>query len=304
MGQPAAQWIGVDWGTTNLRAYLVDQSGSLIAELESDKGMGNLKSGEFEGALIELIGPWLAEDETVKVFACGMVGARQGWTEAKYCPVPCSPLQGPEFTRVATADPRIEVFILPGLSQASPADVMRGEETQVAGFLASEPDFSGVVCLPGTHTKWVDVNAGVIGEFHTFITGELFSLLAQHSILRHSLSEDGEDFSAFKTAAREAARHPEKMVLELFGLRAASLLGDSNPDIARSKLSGMIIGHEIGVARKFWAGKTIAIIGASKLVSLYQAALSVEGAKSQTVDTKFATLAGLAIAARSIGAAA
>lgn len=304
MTSTQAHWIGVDWGTSNLRAYLVDKAGSTIIELESDKGMHTLKPDEFEGALIDLISPWLRDGIKMPVFACGMVGARQGWMEAKYRPVPCSLLQGSEATRVETSDPRIEVFILPGLSQSSPADVMRGEETQVAGFIASEPDFSGIVCLPGTHTKWVELENGEIRTFHTFMTGELFSLLSQQSILRHSVSGEGEDPPAFLQAALKAAAYPQQVAVELFGLRAQSLLEDPEPQVARARLSGMIIGHEIGVARAFWSGKQIALIGASKLTSLYAMVLENMGAEIRVIDTRAATLSGLAIAARQVGAAA
>ena len=299
-----AQWIGIDWGTTNLRAFLIDRSGSLAAELESDQGMGRLKPEEFEAALVSLIEPWLRAGETIPVIACGMVGARQGWIEAKYRSVPCRLLQEPQLTRADTSDPRIEVFILPGLSQETPADVMRGEETQVAGFLASEPDYCGVVCLPGTHTKWVSVDQGIVGAFQTFMTGELFTLLAQHSILRHSISDGGEDPAAFMLAARKAVQNPESIALTLFGLRATSLLNEPEPQAARAKLSGMIIGHEIGVARSIWQGSPVAIIGTSKLASRYLAVLEAEGADTRLIDTRIATLSGLAIAAKQAGAAA
>ncbi len=303
MSSQQAQWIGIDCGTSNLRAFLIDQSGALVAELDSDKGMGCLKPEAFEGALVSLIEPWLRQGETIPVFACGTVGARQGWIEAKYRPVPCKLLQDAQLTRAETSDPRIEVFILPGLSQDTPADVMRGEETQVAGFLASEPGYCGVVCLPGTHTKWVSVDNGIVGAFQTFITGELFKLLAQHSILRHSVSEAGEDPEAFMGAAKKAAEHPESIALKLFGLRATSLLNDPEPRVARAQLSGMIIGHEIGAARKIWSGLPVAIIGTSKLASLYHAVLDAEGADTRLIDTKFATLSGLAMAAKQAGAA-
>ena len=124
---------------------------------------------------------------------------------------------------------------------------MRGEETQIAGFLASEPRFSGTICLPGTHTKWVEVEEGTVTAFHTFMTGELFSLLSEQSILRHSVSESGDDPAAFLQAARNAVARPENVATDLFGLRAASLLADYRPETARARLSGMIIGHEIGV---------------------------------------------------------
>ncbi|MEX3009560.1 2-dehydro-3-deoxygalactonokinase [Hoeflea sp. TYP-13] len=136
------------------------------------------------------------------------------------------------------------------------------------------------------------------------MSGELFSLLAHHSILRHSISEEGEDPAAFLSAAKRAAEHPENIALKLFGLRAASLLNYPQPQVARAKLSGMIIGHEIGVARTFWSGRPVAIIGTSKLLSLYHIVLDGEGADTRLVGTKIAVLSGLAMATRQVGAAA
>ncbi len=298
-----ARWIGVDWGTSRLRAYAIDEVGFPIAERESDSGMGRLKPDEFEAALIALIEPWLRDNARIPVFACGMVGARQGWKEAKYRPVPCNLLDACDLTRVETSDPRIDVLILPGLSQAAPPDVMRGEETQIAGFLASEPRFSGTVCLPGTHTKWVEIDNGSVVAFHTFMTGELFSLLSEQSILRHSVSDGGDDPDAFLQAAQRAAARPENVALDLFGLRAASLLADARPQTARARLSGMIIGHEIGVAREFWWAKPVILIGAPQLTGHYARVLQAEGAETRIIESKTATLSGLAIAARTIGSA-
>ena len=116
-----ARWIAVDWGTSRLRAYPIDEIGFPITELESDSGMGHLRTDEFEAALIALIEPWLLDNAKIPVFACGMVGVRQGWKEAHYRPVPCNLLEPSEFTRVETSDPRIDVLILPGLSQAAPS---------------------------------------------------------------------------------------------------------------------------------------------------------------------------------------
>ncbi len=110
---------------------------------------------------------------------------------------------------------------------------MRGEEVQIAGYLASNPDFDGVICLPGTHSKWVEVSAGEVVSFRTFLTGELFSLLSNNSVLRHSIGT-GWDASAFEAAVSEAQSHPESLARSLFGLRAESLLADLPPDTARA----------------------------------------------------------------------
>ena len=179
-------WIAVDWGTSNLRAWAMGAEGPL-AEAVSDDGMGKLQPADFEPALLRLISPWLTAPRT-PVLACGMVGARQGWREAPYRAVPCAPVDAAGVLHVPT-DPRLTFHIAPGLSQDRPADVMRGEETQVAGVLALHKGFDGVICHPGTHSKWVHVSAGEVVSFQTFMTGEIFALLSTQSVLRHSMAE-------------------------------------------------------------------------------------------------------------------
>ena len=143
------QRIAVDWGTTNLRCWAVSKDGTPIDHAESDRGMAAIVSGDgdFESALLDLIQPWLKEDQPTPVIACGMVGARQGWIEVPYAETPCSPNTG--LTKAPTKHPQINVSILAGVSQADPADVMRGEETQIAGLLAINPDFEGLVFAAG-----------------------------------------------------------------------------------------------------------------------------------------------------------
>ncbi len=150
-------WIAVDWGTSRLRAWAMSAEGDMLAEAVSDDGMAQLAKSEFEPALVRVIEPWLGQ-APIPVLACGMVGARQGWQEVGYVPVPVRPV-GLQAVPVKTNDPRFRLSILPGLSQAKPADVMRGEETQIAGFLASDTEFDGVICLPRTHCKWVRISA-------------------------------------------------------------------------------------------------------------------------------------------------
>ncbi len=183
-------WIAVDWGTSTLRAWAISATGAVKAEAASRDGMGALRPGGFEPALLGLIGPWLPPQRAVDVVACGMVGAREGWVEAGYAGVPAPPLaQG--LRRAKAADPRLRVFVLGGLSQTRPADVMRGEETQIAGHLALGGTRDGVVVLPGTHTKWVEIKDGAVFHFASFMTGELFALLAERSVLRHAVSVNG-----------------------------------------------------------------------------------------------------------------
>ena len=287
-----AEWIAVDWGTSNMRAWAMEGDVPR-AEARSDKGMGALKPSEFEKALLEVVEPWLGAGPT-PVVACGMVGARQGWVEATYAKVPCPPVGTPP-TRPAVADARLEVAILPGLSQDSPADVMRGEETQIAGFLARDPGFDGVLCLPGTHTKWVQVSAGEVVSFRTFMTGELFALLSTHSVLSHSIG-DGWNDAAFEEAIADAMTRPEALASRFFSLRAEGLLQDLPSDAATARLSGLLVGAELAAARPYWLGQRIALVGAERLSALYAAALALQGATTETADATDITLAGLVAA--------
>ncbi len=287
-----ADWIAVDWGTSNMRAWAI-RDGVVLAKGASDKGMGALTPDTFEAALIEVIDPWLGQNR-IPLVACGMVGAKQGWCEAPYAQVPCPPV-GEGAVRPEVTDKRIDVAILPGLSQDNPADVMRGEETQIAGFLAKAPDFDGVLCLPGTHTKWVQVSAGEVVSFRTFMTGELFALLSRQSVLRHSVGT-GWDDQAFETAVTEAMSRPEALANRLFTLRAEGLLHGLGSEAATARLSGLLIGSELAAARPYWLGQRIALIGAPSLSARYAAALALQGATVETADATECTLAGLTTA--------
>lgn len=283
------EWIAADWGTSHLRVWAM-QGSHVLDQADSDKGMGSLTRGAFQDALLELIEDWLGA-EPVDVIACGMVGARQGWVEAPYSAVPSAPVPRAPI-RVPGTDPRFRAFVVPGLKQANPPDVMRGEETQIAGYLAGYKNWDGVICLPGTHTKWVQVSAGEVVSFRTFMTGEMFSLLSGHSVLRHSVGE-GWDDAAFAEAAADALSKPEQMAARLFGLRAADLLNGQDASVARARLSGFLIGAELAATRPYWLGQQIAIIGAEGLSDVYGHALKQQGAFFEIADSTNTTLAGL-----------
>ncbi|MCX8998272.1 2-dehydro-3-deoxygalactonokinase [Rhizobiaceae bacterium BDR2-2] len=286
--------IAADWGTSNLRVFALDEGGGVLAEASSDDGMGRLTPAQYEPALMALIGGWLDPARVTPVLVCGMAGARQGWIEAAYRAVPCAPVGGP-FARPKVESPLIEVFIVPGLSQAEPADVMRGEETQIAGVLAGRPGFSGVVCLPGTHSKWAVIREGRVERFLTLMTGELFALLSAQSVLRHGMADDGEgmDTDAFAAAVRETATEPAGFAASLFRLRAENLLEGLAPRAARSRLSGLLIGIEMASARALWQDEPTLIVGTGPLGRLYATALTQLGASAEAVSGEAMALAGL-----------
>lgn len=283
-------WIAVDWGTSNLRAWAMAGDGRALAEACSDRGMGRLRREEFEGALRDIVGDWLG-DGAMPVLVCGMAGARQGWVEAGYGHVPCPPLAN--GLTVAPSGPDLDVRIVPGLAQADPPDVMRGEETQVAGFLALHPGWDGVLCMPGTHSKWVRLSAGEVVGFRTFMTGDLYAAIGAHTVLRHSLAGEGWDEGAFAAALAEGIARPEALATRLFSIRAEALLTGLSPAAARARLSGLLIGAEMQAARGWWLGERVALIGAGRLAGHYRAALAAQGVEAAMTDAKAVTLAGL-----------
>lgn len=285
-------WIAVDWGTSNLRAWAMGADGAVLAQATSDDGMGKLLREGFEPALLRLIGPWLAGRPMV--VACGMVGSRQGWCEAPYRTVPCTPLDRAALVMAPVADARLKVAIAPGLKQNSPADVMRGEETQIAGALRLLPDYDGVLCLPGTHSKWVHVSAGEVVSFQTFMTGEMFALLSEASVLRHGMQGEGWDDAAFDASVSDALSRPEKLGARLFSLRAEGLIAGLTPQAARARLSGLLIGTELAAAKPYWLGQRVTLIGAEKLSAAYARALGLQGVEAQRLNATDCTLAGLA----------
>jgi 2-dehydro-3-deoxygalactonokinase len=286
-------WIAADWGTSNLRVWAMSNAGEILAEAQSGDGMGTLSQPEFEPALLRLISTWLSE--VTPVIACGMVGSRQGWQEAPYRAVPCAPCDG-SLTQIETSDPRLKVYIIPGLKQHKPADVMRGEETQIAGYIAAHPNFDGVICLPGTHSKWAHISAKECVSFQTFMTGEIFSCLTEQSVLRHSVRTKDWSDAAFDSAVQDAIANPTRMAATLFSLRADSLLHDLPAGEARGRLSGLLIGAELAAARPYWLGQEIVLIGAPKLSALYARALTLLGCAPLRPEAQNLTLAGLSAA--------
>ncbi|WP_249322111.1 2-dehydro-3-deoxygalactonokinase [Halomonas sp. PGE1] len=314
-------WIGVDWGSSHLRAWALDVRGKVLARGGSERGMLSLTPDEYENALLNVIDGWLPDTGRREVLVCGMAGARQGWREAAYLPVPTH-LDALARSAVIPPcqDPRLRVRLLPGLCQTTPGhfDVMRGEETQLAGLIADDPDVSGFVCLPGTHAKWARLEKGAVIHFTTFLTGELFALLAHRSVLRHSLNHgpaseglaDPGCRQAFITAVRESLASPGRFSASLFGLRAADLL-DANLPVGEgrhahlaARLSGLVIGLELAGMRLPDPDAVpvgpVTLIGDAALCERYALALEAVGYASHCLDGEHAVLDGLALAHRTL----
>ncbi|MEC7760691.1 MAG: 2-dehydro-3-deoxygalactonokinase [Pseudomonadota bacterium] len=280
-------WVAVDWGTTNMRAFAMSDTGEVLGRVTSDRGMGTLTPAEFSPTLEAALADWALAD-TVPVIACGMVGARQGWVEAEYRAVPCAPVST-TATRAPASRP---VLIVPGLSQSDPADIMRGEETQIAGYLLSDPDFAGTLCLPGSHTKWAAIDTGRIERFRTVMTGETFSALTKHTILRLTM-DDGWDDDTFRAAVSEGFSNPAALTTALFALRSTAMLHGVPPGTAAARASGLLIGMELAHCEAFWRDRSVVLIGADHLSQRYATALDTLGNSPITTDADTCTLAGL-----------
>ncbi|MBL4813352.1 MAG: 2-dehydro-3-deoxygalactonokinase [Rhodobacteraceae bacterium] len=288
----APKWLAADWGTTQLRLWAISESGSVSAPRQSADGMGKLSPSEFEPALLALAQDWLPGGKG-RVVICGMAGAKTGWAEAPYAAVPCPPV-GTVPKRAPTLAPGLEVYILPGLSQANPADVMRGEETQIAGYIAQNPKWDGVICLPGSHSKWAEISAGEVVSFRSFMTGELYAALSQHTVLRHSMPTGAPPMTEhFDQAVETGLARPEALAARLFSLRAEGLLNDLPNEVAAERLSGLLIGAELAAAKPYWLGREVVLIGAPALATRYKQALHALSVPARLADVESTTLAGL-----------
>ncbi len=296
----------IDWGTTNARAYRLGPSGEVTERRRLPRGIRQVPPGGFPGALAELLGPWVANPGECRILMSGMVGSRQGWVEAPYrsCPVRLEDLAG----ALCPVPGLGNAHIVPGICRSTDGarhDVMRGEEVQVFGAMSGP--VPAVLCLPGTHSKWVRYQHDAIVDFATAMTGESFEVLRRHSLLGALMP--AESGSAGDTAPSappspaaadglrrglDRAGEPGGLLNHLFGLRAEGLFGAIPADGLEAYLSGLLIGHEIrGMAALFPASGPIRLVAEGRLATLYAAAFRHLGREIETVDSEAATLRGL-----------
>jgi len=314
-----AALIALDWGTTSLRAYLYDASGNVLATRASTAGIMNLprsaEQGGFDAAFEDVCGAWLADAPGVPVIAAGMVGSAQGWLEAPYVDTPASAdalVAG--IVRVEAAC-GVTLHIVPGVLQRGELpNVMRGEETQIFGALGEEANVTNatnathpadskraLIGLPGTHAKWAVVQAGRIERFHTFMTGEVFAALREHTILgRTMLTPDLPDTGAFLHGVNIAREKGQAGVLAtIFSSRTLGLTGQLSREQQPDYLSGLLIGHELAgldavltQQQSTLAGQSLRLIGNEALCERYRLALAQFGC-TQAELVKHATERGL-----------
>ncbi len=280
-------FIAVDWGTTNRRAYLIDSSGTKTDEFEDTEGVLSVPGGGFPVAIAE-IRKRLGD---MPLLLAGMVGSNRGWHEVPYVPCPA----GVGHLVKGLARPGEREAIVPGVSYLGDgrADVMRGEEVQLLGAAAAglvDPD--GLICHPGTHNKWALLHNGELRSFRTVMTGELFSLLKEHSILADLLHGQVAVNEPFRAAARHAASD-DALAAELFSIRARVLLGQARKEDAASYTSGLLIGADVRVGLAGSTCSQVAIIGRPELTRLYAAVIAEADCKSVELDGEQCFLAGI-----------
>lgn len=298
-GERKPAFIAIDWGTSSFRGWLMTADGRTLAETRGREGMLHCVISGFAPVLQHHLAQ-LGAPTDLPVLICGMAGARQGWREAPYLHTPTR-LEALHEGALRIDTPG-DVRILPGIAnaRADAPDVMRGEETQLLGV--TEPDFTGLVCIPGTHSKWIRIEAGSVVAFSTYMTGELFSVISQHSILQHAVEQDAPSFTdsaPFNEGLRTAQAAPSHLTASLFQLRAAQLLGFQQRADGAARLSGLLIGTEIADATvQHGHQHAVRLIGDSTLGRLYAAALAATGLNVTTVDAEQASRQGLSKAAR------
>jgi 2-dehydro-3-deoxygalactonokinase len=283
--------IVIDWGTTHLRAYRLAASGDIEARRVTAKGVMSITGGAFAAALDEVLDGWNAADGPILM--SGMIGSRQGWFELPYVKCPAGLHELAAGVRSVPACAKRTVFICPGLicrDADGVADVMRGEEVQIFGALAGTGGMESVtICLPGTHSKHALIRHDRIERFLTHMTGEVFALLRDHSILGRLTSERRSNMDAFDDGLRRA-RQPSGLLHHVFGVRTRVLTGELDAAHLTDYLSGILIGHELASAP---LQPPVLIVGEPTLCSLYQRALADFGTDAEVITAETATTRGL-----------
>lgn len=273
--------IGVDWGTSSFRAFLIGAKGEVIDRVSSPGGIMQLGGESFEAALERLIGPWISGAE-LPILASGMITSRNGWVETPYAELPlgAETLAGALVPHETRKGLRLHFITGAATEDEGGPDVMRGEETQIVGAVASGLE-DGLFVMPGTHSKWVEVRAGKITAFSTWMTGDIFAALRGHTILS-ALMEEGEDEEALKAGVAHGLNGGNALLHNLFHVRSLPLMGRIPKAAASDYLSGLLIGSEIaGATGGAENTGVITIIGRDDLSDRYEIALRAAGLESR-----------------------
>ena len=290
--------ICVDWGTTSFRAYLANSDGAIVDRVESARGILSVAAGEHEDVLAGFVAGWRTGADAPPILMSGMIGARQGWVEAPYAPCPAG------LPEIASAIVTVEtralggVGLVPGvcaIDRDGAPDVMRGEETQILGALAAMGRSEGTFVLPGTHSKWARVEAGRITSFATYMTGEVFAALKDHTILGRLMDGAAQDGVGFGEGVQAAARleRPGDVLHAVFMTRTLGLFDRLPPHQLSDYLSGLLIGAELLSGAR--GAQSAVVIGSPALTARYCAAGAVLGLSLEAAPENCAALGQLAL---------
>jgi 2-dehydro-3-deoxygalactonokinase len=316
-----AAFVAGDWGTSHLRLFLCDDVGRILERATGPGAAG--AAARFAPVLAHLLAPWQQRHGPLPAVLCGMVGSSIGWLQAPYLPCPALP----EQIAGGCVSPQDAVHIVPGLScrnRFNAPDFMRGEETQILGALSIEPALRRgrrLLCLPGTHTKWALLADGVVEEFLTAPTGELFALLRDHSVLL-SANQAGDatdapasdapasdapasDAPAFEQGLAQFNDYPQAQLLHrLFECRARRLDGEFGVRAGAAFLSGLLVASDISGALRLLAGnigvRSVHLIGAPDLTRLYAIGVATHDCAATSIDGEAAAVAGLTLLHRQL----
>lgn len=282
-------WIAIDWGTTNFRAWLIKDN-KVLKEIIKPDGIKNIPNKNFEDILIKNIKFLKKIKRKIKIISCGMIGSRQGWVDTGY--EKKLNFKKNNLIKVKTKNKNLDFYIVKGLSQKNPYEVIRGEETQVLGYLNHNKTFSGFICLPGTHSKWIKVSNGKLIKFKTYMTGELYEIISKNSILKHSINDKKINTKIFKNSILISQESNFNIFDYLFEFRSRTLLSKKK-FYPKSELLAYLIGSEINLNIQNIRDSKIIIIGSNYNSKLYSQAMQVLKINTTIIDSKKVTINGL-----------
>lgn len=284
--------IALDWGTTRARAFLISATGEVLERRSADQGIQSVPPGGFPAAFEAIAGDLRKAAPNAAIVLAGMVGSRNGWIEAHYVACPASPDAIAAAGMKVTLADGTPATILPGLSCDEGAfDVMRGEETLIVGLGLDD----GIACLPGTHSKWALIEGGRITCFASFMTGEIYGLLRQHSILSRLAEEPvGQDAARGAAEGLAAAARPGGLLNTAFASRSEVLAGRMPGGAVGPYLSALLVGHEIAGAQALLGrSDTVHLVADGVLAQSYGAALASMGITAKLTTPEAAFVAGV-----------
>lgn len=270
--------IGIDWGTTSLRAFLIDACGEVVESVSSKEGIMHVPEKNFDAVFDRLVESLNTSSE-LPIIVSGMITSRNGWVETPYVSMPTGPKNLAQSLSAHQTQNGSTIHFVTGATTEDNGgpDVMRGEETQIVGSTALGMS-DGIFIMPGTHSKWVHVADGQIQDFSTYMTGEVFSSLKDHTILGTLMEASEFDIAAFESGVIRAQSPGANLLHDLFHVRTLPLMGKIAGKQAGDYLSGLLIGTELSAATKdMGTVEEVFIVGRNDLADRYEIALRAAG---------------------------